>query len=118
MRAREAGIDLVCRVPPTAGYRCRQAPVKQILINLLSNAIKFTHAAEKSWSPPRSGGRLTLTVEDTASVSRGRLRHVGDPFFQVRTAYDRPHDGTGPSVIVKAGRTPWRRTRHPQPRRL
>ena len=31
------------------------------------------------------------------------LPHVGDPFFQARTAYDRPHDGTGLGLSIVKG---------------
>jgi two-component system, cell cycle sensor histidine kinase DivJ len=79
--------------------------VKQILINLLSNAVKFT---------PR-GGKVTVTLEvepahvtfnvkDTGvGIAEHDLPHVGDPFFQVRTAYDRPHDGTGLGLSIVKG---------------
>ena len=43
LRAREAGIDLVCRVPADLpDIVADKRAVKQILINLLSNAVKFT----------------------------------------------------------------------------
>src|SRR6266498_3279688 len=54
LRAREAGIDLVCRVPADLpDIVADKRAIKQILINLLSNAIKFT----------RRGGRVTVTGE-------------------------------------------------------
>ena len=78
---------------------------KQILINLLSNAVKFTN----------QGGRVTVTaavdatvlcvaVEDTGvGISARDLPHVGNPFFQARTAYDRKHDGTGLGLSIVKG---------------
>jgi cell cycle sensor histidine kinase DivJ len=50
------------------------------------------------------GTDVTLTVEDTGvGIGEDDLRHVGDPFFQVRTAYDRPHDGTGLGLSIVKG---------------
>ena len=47
---------------------------------------------------------MTLAVEDTGvGIAEDDLRHVGDPFFQVRTAYDRPHDGTGLGLSIVKG---------------
>ena len=107
LRARESGIDLVCRVPADLpDIVADKRAVKQILINLLSNAIKFT----------QRGGKVTVTgeIDDGArDAHRGGHRrrhrarticaHVGDPFFQVRTAYDRPHDGTGLGLSIVKG---------------
>ena len=43
-------------------------------------------------------------MEDTGvGIGEDDLRHVGDPFFQVRTAYDRPHDGTGLGLSIVKG---------------
>jgi cell cycle sensor histidine kinase DivJ len=47
---------------------------------------------------------VTFTVEDTGiGIGADDLRHVGDPFFQVRTAYDRSHDGTGLGLSIVKG---------------
>jgi cell cycle sensor histidine kinase DivJ len=106
LRAREAGIDLVCRVPADLpDIVADKRAVKQILINLLSNAIKFTQRGGKvSVTAEVGGADVTLTVEDTGiGIGEDDLRHVGDPFFQVRTAYDRPHDGTGLGLSIVKG---------------
>ena len=106
LRAREAGIDLVCRVPPDLpDIVADKRAVKQILINLLSNAIKFTQRGGKvSVTSEVGGAHVTFTVEDTGvGIGEDDLRHVGDPFFQVRTAYDRPHDGTGLGLSIVKG---------------
>jgi len=106
LRARESGIDVVHSVPADLpDIVADKRAVKQILINLLSNAVKFT---------PR-GGKVTVTVDvevghvifnvkDTGvGISEQDLQYVGDPFFQVRTAYDRPHDGTGLGLSIVKG---------------
>src|SRR6185503_21340419 len=50
------------------------------------------------------GTHVTFTVEDTGvGIAADDLPHVGDPFFQVRTAYDRPHDGTGLGLSIVKG---------------
>ena len=106
LRAREAGIDLVCRVPPDLpDIVADKRAVKQILINLLSNAIKFTHRGGKVVvSCEADKAQMSLTVEDTGvGIGEEDLRQVGDPFFQVRTAYDRPHDGTGLGLSIVKG---------------
>src|SRR6185503_17828037 len=106
LRAREAGIDLVCRLPADLpDIVADKRAVKQILINLLSNAIKFTgRGGRVSVSGEAGGGHVTFTVADTGvGIGEDDLRHVGDPFFQVRTAYDRPHDGTGLGLSIVKG---------------
>ena len=106
LRAREAGIDLVCRVPADLpDIVADKRAVKQILINLLSNAIKFTQRGGRvSVRGELSGAEVVFTVEDTGvGIGEDDLRHVGDPFFQVRTAYDRPHDGTGLGLSIVKG---------------
>jgi cell cycle sensor histidine kinase DivJ len=106
LRARDAGIDLVSSVPADLpDIVADKRAVKQVLINLLSNAIKFT---------PRGGTvtvtgesdltHMTFTVKDTGvGISEDDLHRVGDPFFQVRTAYDRSHDGTGLGLSIVKG---------------
>ena len=64
---------------------------------------------------------MTFGVEDTGvGIGEDDLRHVGDPFFQARTAYDRPHDGTGLGLVDRegAGRASRRRARNHEPRRV
>jgi cell cycle sensor histidine kinase DivJ len=106
LRAREAGIDLICRMP--AGLPeivADKRALKQILLNLLSNAVKFTQRGGKVLVSAEIGtGHVTFRVEDTGvGIGADDLRHVGDPFFQVRTAYDRSHDGTGLGLSIVKG---------------
>jgi cell cycle sensor histidine kinase DivJ len=106
LRAREAGIDLVCRVPADLpDIVADKRAIKQILINLLSNAIKFTQRGGKvTVTAEIDAGCVTLAVDDTGvGIAEDDLRHVGDPFFQVRTAYDRTHDGTGLGLSIVKG---------------
>jgi cell cycle sensor histidine kinase DivJ len=106
LRAREAGVDLVCRLPDDLpDIVADKRAVKQILINLLSNAIKFTQRGGKVIvSAVVRGTDIVLRVEDTGvGIGEDDLRHVGDPFFQARTTYDRPHDGTGLGLSIVKG---------------
>jgi cell cycle sensor histidine kinase DivJ len=76
-----------------------------VLINLLSNAIKFTpRGGTVTVSGECNLTHMTFTVRDTGvGISEDDLRRVGDPFFQVRTAYDRSHDGTGLGLSIVKG---------------
>jgi two-component system, cell cycle sensor histidine kinase DivJ len=106
LRAREAGIDLVCRVATDLpDIVADKRAVKQILINLLSNAIKFTQRGGKVVvTAETQSATMLLRVEDTGvGIGEDDLPHVGDPFFQVRTAYDRPHDRTGLGLSIVKG---------------
>jgi cell cycle sensor histidine kinase DivJ len=106
LRAREAGIDLICRVPADLpDIVADKRAVKQVLINLLSNAIKFTPRGGKVIaSAAMRGTDIVLCVEDTGvGIAADDLGHVGDPFFQARTTYDRPHDGTGLGLSIVKG---------------
>src|SRR5204863_726962 len=50
------------------------------------------------------GDDMILRVEDTGvGIGEDDLPHVGDRFFQARTAYDRPHDGTGLGLSIVKG---------------
>ena len=105
LRARESGIDIVCSVSDLPDIVADKRAVKQILINLLSNAIKFTQRGGKiTVSAERDAAHVTFSVKDNGvGIGEDDLRHVGDPFFQVRTAYDRTHDGTGLGLSIVKG---------------
>ncbi len=106
LRARETGVDLVCRVPADLpDLVADKRAIKQILINLLSNAIKFTPRGGKVTVVSETTERfVTFAVEDSGvGISEEDLPHVGDPFFQVRAAYDRKHDGTGLGLSIVKG---------------
>jgi cell cycle sensor histidine kinase DivJ len=106
LRARDAGIDLVKRLPddlPEA-FADRRA-VKQILLNLLSNAVKFTDAGGRVTVSAAAEGRcVVLSVADTGiGIGADDLPRLGDPFFQVQSDYDRPRDGAGLGLSIVKG---------------
>jgi cell cycle sensor histidine kinase DivJ len=109
-RAREAGIDLVTRLPErlpeiTADKRA----LNQVMLNLLSNAIKFTDRGGKVTVSARAqesiiGPTVAVTVEDTGvGIGPDDLPRVGDPFYQARSSYNRRHDGTGLGLSIVKG---------------
>lgn len=106
LKAREAGLDLVLRVPDdlpdvTADKRA----LKQVLLNLLSNAVKFTdRGGQVTVSAHTELNRMVIAVEDNGiGISDSDLPQLGNPFFQARSAYDRRHDGTGLGLSIVKG---------------
>ncbi|MEX2129776.1 MAG: PAS domain-containing sensor histidine kinase [Xanthobacteraceae bacterium] len=106
LRAQQSGvrfdIELAPDLPEIVADRLA---LRQVLINLVSNAIKFT---------PRGGGvdlsarlvgpELLLSVADTGiGITESDLAQVGRPFFQARSSYDRPYEGTGLGLSVVKG---------------
>ncbi len=91
-----AGIDEV--VGDKRAYR-------QILLNLVSNAVKFTKpGGSVTIGLRRDGGWLSLSVSDTGiGIAAKDLPRLGSPFFQARSSYDRPYDGTGLGLSVVKG---------------
>jgi cell cycle sensor histidine kinase DivJ len=78
---------------------------RQILLNLLANAVKFT--------PPE--GRVTvgafvadsmvhIHVSDTGiGIAAQDLARLGEPFYQVRSNYDRSYEGAGLGLSLVRG---------------
>jgi cell cycle sensor histidine kinase DivJ len=79
--------------------------VRQVLINLLSNAIKFTpRGGTVNVAAKLAGIDLLLTVSDTGiGIAEPDLPKLGQPFFQARSSYDRPYEGTGLGLSVVKG---------------
>ncbi|HLN10250.1 MAG TPA: PAS domain-containing sensor histidine kinase [Xanthobacteraceae bacterium] len=106
LRAREAGIDLVvCNGDGIGEIIADKRAVKQILINLLVNAIKFTESGGRvTVATEAERGFVSLSVTDTGvGIDEADIPRLGDPFFQVRGSYDRPHDGTGLGLSIVKG---------------
>ncbi|MGA2125530.1 MAG: PAS domain-containing sensor histidine kinase [Xanthobacteraceae bacterium] len=106
LRAREAGIDLVvCNGDGIGEIVADKRAIKQILLNLLVNAIKFTESGGRvAVATEAERGFVRLTVEDTGvGIDEAHIPHLGEPFFQGRGSYDRPHDGTGLGLSIVKG---------------
>jgi len=78
---------------------------KQILLNLISNALKFTPAGGTVAVTARADGPFVeIAVSDTGiGVTQKDLSRLGDPFFQVKSAYDRPCEGAGLGLSIVRG---------------
>jgi cell cycle sensor histidine kinase DivJ len=106
LRAREAGLELIQRLPADLpDMVADKRAFRQILLNLLSNAVKFTERGGRvTVKAHAEAGSLLLSVEDTGvGISTEDLPRVGQPFFQARAAYDRRHDGTGLGFSIVQG---------------
>jgi cell cycle sensor histidine kinase DivJ len=78
---------------------------RQILLNLLSNAVKFT--------PPEgrvaigayvADSMIHIHVSDTGiGIAAQDLPRLGEPFFQVRSNYDRSYEGAGLGLSLVRG---------------
>jgi cell cycle sensor histidine kinase DivJ len=106
LKADEGGVELVQAALDTPRELVAdKRACRQIVINLLSNAVKFT----------KSGGRVTvgarieddslvISVDDTGiGIAPGHFSKLGDPFFQVRSSYDRMFEGTGLGLSLVRG---------------
>jgi cell cycle sensor histidine kinase DivJ len=106
LKAHEGRIEILRAdtrgIEPVVGDR---RACKQILINLLSNAIKFTPENGRVTIAARpDGNSLVISVTDTGiGIGAADLARLGDPFFQVKSALDRPYEGTGLGLSVVRG---------------
>jgi len=96
-RAKQAGLalnlDIHGDVAVCAADRRR---LKQILVNLLSNAVKFTEEGSISLKVEPQGRMLAFSVIDTGiGMSPENLKHLFQPFHQIKTHLHRKHKGTG-----------------------
>ncbi len=106
LRANRGAVEIVV-APMAEGLEivADKGACRQIIVNLLSNAVKFT--------PP--GGRVIvearieddvarLSVADTGiGIKADDLPRIGDPFFQVKSGYDRSFEGAGLGLSLVRG---------------
>ncbi|MGJ3262256.1 MAG: ATP-binding protein, partial [Salinarimonas sp.] len=106
LKAEAAGVRLGFTVDPgMPELVADRRACRQILINLVSNAVKFTpEGGRVQVAIKRRCGMMAIVVSDTGiGVPEAALGKLGDPFFQVHAAYDRPHEGTGLGLSVVRG---------------
>jgi two-component system, cell cycle sensor histidine kinase DivJ len=106
LKAHEGGVELV-QSPfdtPKEIFADKRA-CRQILINLLSNAVKFTKRGGRVTVGARiEGEMLVICVDDTGiGIAPGHFSKLGNPFFQVRSSYDRMFEGTGLGLSLVRG---------------
>ncbi|WP_342359029.1 HAMP domain-containing sensor histidine kinase [Terrarubrum flagellatum] len=103
IRAAQAEVDLQRDfAPEVSEIVSDRRACRQILINLVNNAVKFTPAkGVVTVRAARVGGALDIVVEDTGvGIAVEDLPRLGNPFFQARSSYDRPYEGTGLGLSV------------------
>ena len=106
LKAEQGGIALIRDIAPGLGaMTADKRAMKQVLINLLSNAVKFTpFNGEVTVSVRPEGTSLRVTVSDTGiGIAPHDLSRLGDPFFQAKSTYDRPYEGTGLGLSLVRG---------------
>jgi cell cycle sensor histidine kinase DivJ len=106
LRAREADVALDLRIPEKLPQLVAdKRALSQIMLNLLANAIKFTpRGGRVVVSATAQGAAIAVAVEDTGvGIGADDLPHIGNPFFQARSSYDRRHDGTGLGLSIVKG---------------
>lgn len=110
-RAREKGVSLKFAIEPhLPDLNADSRAMRQICLNLLSNAIKFTREdtaqgeSEVMLTARRRGDRIELAVRDNGiGIAAEDIEHVGEPFFQAQSSYDRRYEGTGLGLSVVRG---------------
>jgi cell cycle sensor histidine kinase DivJ len=106
LRANRGEVEIrVASLPEGLEIVADKGACRQIVVNLLSNAVKFT--------PP--GGRVVVEAGVEAGVARiavtdtgigvepANLPRLGDPFFQVKSGYDRSFEGAGLGLSLVRG---------------
>ena len=78
---------------------------RQILLNVISNAVKFTPPDGKvTIATEIIEGSFHIVISDTGiGIAAEHLPRLGDPFFQVRSNYDRSFEGAGLGLSLVRG---------------
>jgi cell cycle sensor histidine kinase DivJ len=106
LRAEQSGVRFDLELAPDMPeIVADKLALRQVLINLISNAIKFTpRGGAVALSVGIAGEEFFLSVADTGiGIAESDLAHVGRPFFQAQSSYDRPYEGTGLGLSVVKG---------------
>ncbi|MBV9751528.1 MAG: PAS domain-containing sensor histidine kinase [Hyphomicrobiales bacterium] len=106
VKSAESGVRLTTIAPMEGvAFEGDQRACRQIVINLVSNAVKFTPKGGRvKVQLRRIGSLIELSVDDTGiGIAASDLARLGDPFFQAKSSYDRPYEGTGLGLSVVRG---------------
>ena len=106
LRAKTGNVEIVVSpLPDGLEIVADKRACRQILVNLLSNAVKFT--------PPNGrviveagveAGMARIAVTDTGiGIKPDDLPRLGDPFFQIKSGYDRSFEGAGLGLSLVRG---------------
>ncbi len=106
LKAEQAGVRVITEIPMALPeVMLDKRALRQIVLNLLANAVKFTpRGGSVTVSAEIAAGALVMRVADTGiGICEADLRRLGEPFFQARSSYDRPYEGTGLGLSVVKG---------------
>ncbi len=103
----EAGRISLSQTPPTGVGElvADKRACRQILLNLMANAVKFTPPDGRVVvGADADGASIRITVADTGiGIAAKDLPRLGDPFYQVRSSYDRSFEGAGLGLSLVRG---------------
>ena len=106
LKAEEGGVALVqAPLDISRELIADKRACRQIVINLLSNAVKFTKPNGRvTIGACVEGDSLVIYIDDTGiGIAPGHFSKLGNPFFQVRSSYDRMFEGTGLGLSLVRG---------------
>ncbi len=104
--AEAAGLRIEADLPYSLpGLYADRRACKQIVLNLLSNAVKFSKPGGRIVvGAHRDGEGAAIYVADEGiGIPRHEIARLGDPFVQLKEAFDRRHAGTGLGLSVVKG---------------
>jgi cell cycle sensor histidine kinase DivJ len=106
LRADRGGVAIIA-APMAEGLEivADKGACRQIIVNLLSNAVKFTPPGGRVIVEASvDAGAARISVTDTGiGVRPEDLPRLGDPFFQVKSGYDRGYEGAGLGLSLVRG---------------
>ncbi|HTJ00509.1 MAG TPA: PAS domain S-box protein [Dongiaceae bacterium] len=108
IKAREKGLELVCRIDPTVPAALQGDPgrLRQIVFNLAGNAVKFTHQGTvrlhaRLENETEKSATVRVTVSDTGiGIPAAKLGGLFSPFMQVDSSITRTYGGTGLGLAI------------------
>jgi len=105
LEAQRKGVLLSAELATISDLVADERALRQVVLNLLSNAIKFTgRGGEVMLGARAEGEEFVLSVSDSGiGIAESDLKQLGNPFFQVHAAYDRPYEGSGLGLSVVKG---------------
>ncbi len=108
LRAREKGLELVCRIDPGVHTFLIGDPgrLRQILVNLIGNAIKFTPAGEvvvEAATEYETDGQVAVrfNIRDTGiGIAKDKISPLFNSFQQVDASTSRKFGGSGLGLAI------------------